>query len=117
MQKKAKRDQNNAIAVYFDTKWIFRCVFGQWRRRFDQELEARMIIEAEQAQVADQNAMRHVPKVFFRKWRQYIQIVKQEKWRETRLSVLRNCAKGILGDSNLEHAIQTTSISLNDLIA
>lgn len=106
----------DTIATCFDTRKHHINYFKRWKSSLDVALPKRMLKEKDSIEKADKFASKHVPRRFLCYWKKFVAHQKEIRWKEYRKECLRKSVKSMLTNSSFEHQLQTTSMSLADII-
>ncbi|KAJ3319195.1 hypothetical protein HDV06_006635 [Boothiomyces sp. JEL0866] len=96
----------------FLQKSIVKC----WSIHATTAKKGRILLENENMVKADMLAAKLVPKRVFRRWKEYVSLEKEERWREYRRNRLRQSAQQILSQSSiLEHNLDNIHIDVFEI--
>ncbi|KAJ3272337.1 hypothetical protein HDV01_005771 [Terramyces sp. JEL0728] len=101
---KKKLANQQRLSEYAQSYYLthnFSASFKAWSQFTAATLKQRVKVESENARKADLLAARLVPKRTFRRWKVYVQLEKEEKWREYRRNRLRQSAQQILSQNSI----------------
>ncbi|KAI8912135.1 hypothetical protein BC831DRAFT_491350 [Entophlyctis helioformis] len=112
-QVRVRNEARRTAACMMSNARLLRTWYGAWRNKYGVAAYHRDQHIARQNRIADVFARRAVPRRYLQRWKQFVQLQKDDRWRAYQRSQLQAKVASILSESRLQSTLDSAFIEIS----